>query len=429
MKSIFYSLILVVAITHVAIAQKTTSQEKSLTKVIVIERSAHGEEETRVMEPSESQDPASLSDIKVTIVSQPTAGEKDVIQYNDANVVEQIDPDDIESVDVIRKGDKKEISITLKPGVDMPVIELPGRTPTRTIKAIATQDEIEATVTATEISEVIHITLTEDGDGQTHSYTIVTDGKPCDAGNQPQSSGSCMVSSPCCLLQPDEESSEQPYLGLQLRERDGILEVTEVIENSPALTAGFMVGDILDKVAQTDITTLGTLTKAMAQVSVNDKLKIKVIRDGKKEKLSLVTGTRPAEARSCCGGKCCQAKQEMTSVEKLKKVIVIQPDQDTDIESGTPAMILTEDIIQLSTYPNPAVDQLTVDFMAPAVDQLRMRLMDESGRASLEILESPYEGAFSESLPVKDLPPGIYYLRIDLDDQTITKKVVIGAGK
>jgi|GEM_PF-4979968 len=430
MKSLFYSLILVVAITHVAIAQKAPSKDKSFPRVIVIEKDADVTAETLAVEPSEVQGRAIKADVLVKVIAHPSKGEEVIHIVNNTDALDAIDPETIESVDVLRNDETKQITVHLKHGVAMPILET-GKVQdlTRKAKMVVVEEDTEMTISTTDISEVVHLTVTTSEGGETHTYQVVTDARPCHSSAKSPKAGNCMVVSPCCLLQDPQDASEKPYLGVVLHERDGILEITEVRENSPALSAGFMVGDILDKVSQSEITTLGTLTKAMAQVSVNDKIKVRVIRSGKKHKLTVNVGAMPVEKLPCCAGSCCQAKAKLNSTDELKKVIVIQPIKE-DVEEPEPIkMVLTDEMIQLTTYPNPATDQLTVDFMSPSVDRLQVRLLDAAGKTAVEVIENSFEGAFSESLSVKNLNPGIYYLRLDIDDQTITKQIVIDGGK
>ncbi len=72
--------------------------------------------------------------------------------------------------------------------------------------------------------------------------------------------------------------------------------VTEVKNNSPALEAGILVGDIITDVNDTEITTISSFTGAISMVSPKETIKIRIVRTSQAENrekvISLVVGKK-----------------------------------------------------------------------------------------------------------------------------------------
>jgi glucose/arabinose dehydrogenase len=78
-----------------------------------------------------------------------------------------------------------------------------------------------------------------------------------------------------------------------------------------------------------------------------------------------------------------------------------------------------------SAYPSPAYDQLVFRFSNPSAATLQWELLDLQGRASLEGTETLPAGAYMHTCDVRDLPQGLYLLRLSLDGQDYVKGVTI----
>lgn len=73
-----------------------------------------------------------------------------------------------------------------------------------------------------------------------------------------------------------------------------------------------------------------------------------------------------------------------------------------------------EDVFNLITYPNPVVDQMTINFSIPEQSNISIQLYDLSGRLIYEVMESePYGiGAYEKSIHLNDINSGIYILSL-----------------
>jgi hypothetical protein len=94
-----------------------------------------------------------------------------------------------------------------------------------------------------------------------------------------------------------------------------------------------------------------------------------------------------------------------------------------NIENDKP--VLPEKTI-LSIYPNPFNSSTTISFILPKEEHITLNLYDITGRKVTTIAEGTYPaGSHSLSLNMKDYASGIYYLRLDMEDSHISRKMVM----
>ncbi len=85
---------------------------------------------------------------------------------------------------------------------------------------------------------------------------------------------------------------------------------------------------------------------------------------------------------------------------------------------------LTPEMIGCHVYPNPASTEVTISLSQEAMtpfNTYRLALIDESGQVlQSEVISNP-----TTQLPVVDLAPGIYFLRVvDDDDNHAIFKII-----
>ena len=84
-----------------------------------------------------------------------------------------------------------------------------------------------------------------------------------------------------------------PWLGLVLdQEKDG-LKISEVVKGSPAEKAAIAVGDILLKIAETDIKSQEELTKQLRQRKIGQEIVLTVRRKGEELEIRVQLARRP----------------------------------------------------------------------------------------------------------------------------------------
>lgn len=78
----------------------------------------------------------------------------------------------------------------------------------------------------------------------------------------------------------------QKYFNKDLGVNDGVF-VYRVIDNSPAAKAGIQNGDVIVKIDDKDISSVEALKAALFGYKTGDKVKVKVVRDGKEQEIDL----------------------------------------------------------------------------------------------------------------------------------------------
>ncbi len=80
-----------------------------------------------------------------------------------------------------------------------------------------------------------------------------------------------------------------------LTERTGVL-VAEVLDSSPAQEAGLLDGDVILDIADESVDSTNELSRLVAGIAPGEKVKVRVMRDGKVRNLTVTLGQRDGEA-------------------------------------------------------------------------------------------------------------------------------------
>lgn len=93
--------------------------------------------------------------------------------------------------------------------------------------------------------------------------------------------------------------------------------------------------------------------------------------------------------------------------------------------NSVPDQSLLEQQVGLFNFPNPAMDETTVQFELPAQMQVKLALFDQRGR-QLEVLRSGTypQGVHRVQVPLRHLPSGTYYYRLSGDRLNVTKALI-----
>jgi CubicO group peptidase (beta-lactamase class C family) len=79
----------------------------------------------------------------------------------------------------------------------------------------------------------------------------------------------------------------------------------------------------------------------------------------------------------------------------------------------------------VNVYPNPAKEQLSIDFKLENESDVIIEICDVSGKRMKPLTEKPYNrGAQHFEVKMQDLPTGIYFLHLQAGNEVVTKKVV-----
>ncbi|MEM1325339.1 MAG: T9SS type A sorting domain-containing protein [Bacteroidota bacterium] len=81
--------------------------------------------------------------------------------------------------------------------------------------------------------------------------------------------------------------------------------------------------------------------------------------------------------------------------------------------------------IQMSVYPNPAVDQVNLQFETPFEEEIEVQVTDAQGRVWASVTEAPF--ATQLWLDTQHLPKGIYSIHIYAGEERMAVRQLIKA--
>lgn len=79
-----------------------------------------------------------------------------------------------------------------------------------------------------------------------------------------------------------------------------------------------------------------------------------------------------------------------------------------------------ETVSQLAIYPNPATDNLTIEFPVFGIDDKTIEILDLSGK----IVATTQFSSFKVNMDISGLSNGVYFLRLSCEEGLITKKFI-----
>lgn len=84
-------------------------------------------------------------------------------------------------------------------------------------------------------------------------------------------------------------------------------------------------------------------------------------------------------------------------------------------------------ITKLSFYPNPVVSKtLHVSFELKKAGNIQINLIDITGKKVAELFQRAYtSNSFEEDLNLPELKKGVYFMQIELGDESLTRKLLI----
>jgi PKD repeat protein len=77
---------------------------------------------------------------------------------------------------------------------------------------------------------------------------------------------------------------------------------------------------------------------------------------------------------------------------------------------------------QISSYPNPATSQVTLDVKLETYTTVEVRIYNSMGGLLLTRIVAGYPGVNQITLPVANLPPGVYYVELHYGETTLRSK-------
>jgi hypothetical protein len=79
----------------------------------------------------------------------------------------------------------------------------------------------------------------------------------------------------------------------------------------------------------------------------------------------------------------------------------------------------------LNLFPNPAQNEFSIQYTLPKETHVHMSIYDVTGRRiKVLVNDNQQAGSYSEVFSNKDLSQGVYFVRLDVDETAIVKKVI-----
>jgi len=100
-------------------------------------------------------------------------------------------------------------------------------------------------------------------------------------------------------------------------------------------------------------------------------------------------------------------------------------DSIINIEDYNGIEIIDQPINYISVYPNPASDELTINYQLEKSAVVNIYLIDLQGKQHVVLHnETNAMGIQTESMDISHLPPGVYFLRLQAGNNVVTKKII-----
>ena len=82
-------------------------------------------------------------------------------------------------------------------------------------------------------------------------------------------------------------------------------------------------------------------------------------------------------------------------------------------------------VSNINTYPNPASDNINVEFYAQKVSTIKLQLVDITGKLIKEINVGEIQGNYKHTINTTGISKGVYFLKVTANDAVEVKKIII----
>ncbi|MFY0688695.1 MAG: PKD domain-containing protein, partial [Cyclobacteriaceae bacterium] len=99
---------------------------------------------------------------------------------------------------------------------------------------------------------------------------------------------------------------------------------------------------------------------------------------------------------------------------------------DIDLFNNTQCLTIDPEVVFEAPYPNPASDELVVKAIIPDNSDVQIRLLNLSGHVVLQNSSEDLSGGLkSFVLDLREIESGLYFLTIDVNDESTTSRIAI----
>ncbi|MBK7936870.1 MAG: PDZ domain-containing protein [Lewinellaceae bacterium] len=187
----------------------------------------------------------------------------------------------------------------------------------------------------------------------------------------------------------------------------GGIQVTGIVENTPAQKSGVLPGDIILSLDGQPVNNHLDLLRERNKHRPGDPFRLTVVRDGAPLNIDATFTSCPKPGEPA-----------LPQEEVVELVAKDQPAQQREDVNNTLSLEALE------VFPNPTSGPLNVRFEAEAVPTT-INIMDASGKAVYTNVLNQFGGSFNERINLNGNTPGTYVLTIRQGDKVSTRKVVL----
>ncbi len=278
---------------------------------------------------------------------------------------------------------------------------------------ITSPHDLKGVLRNLQTGDVIMINYDRDGQSNQVSTTL----KPRRSGRSSHSYN---------FSRSNSRNSCKPFIGVYLEtgyDDDGV-EVTDIIDATPAEKAGLLEGDIIKAIDGVDVKTHMQIRRQRDTHGAGDEFTITYERDGIVRKVDA---------------------QFLACDDKKDKVIILKKKQETEKQeteiSPTPEPNLntspslkqvkqennTLRLKELQTFPNPTAGKLSLQFKAEAIPTV-LRITDIMGREVFKQDLNNFDGTYNEELNLNEFAsPGTLFINIIQKDKIFTEKIILSS--
>ncbi len=216
----------------------------------------------------------------------------------------------------------------------------------------------------------------------------------------------------CCT----SKMVEKAYIGIMIEDNGRGVKIVEVNREDDVLKNQ----DVITRFGKTDITNMDGLIDAVSKYEPGDRVKVKLVRDGKEEKTKVTLLGRMM--RECCKSiDCCEDEKE----ENIE--IIIQNGEERNIiksDTGNARLELGD----FNLYPNPNDGNFSLKFTSNEVGPVSITITDASGKEIMRDEISDFDGSYTGEFNLKGNTPGVYFVNISQNNKITTEKFILGSN-
>ena len=247
--------------------------------------------------------------------------------------------------------------------------------------------------------------------------------------------------------------SEDPFLGVSANHTDnpeGVDGVrVDIVENSTAEKMGLQDDDIIVRVNNYTVLDWHDLGAAIDVNEVGDKIKVAYIRGDKTtvayapiQSLAATKGTTTQHGSysySYSYGNNSDTKAEKVPATEEAPVTPVESPMEIEMDEVPQAdvdqmkeelgivmpVVQNLQIERLKIFPNPTVGLFNLTFDLPNNGNTTIQIFNNLGKLVFQNELGQFSGSYQEQIDLGLQPAGVYYVMIQQEDYTITKKVIV----